>query len=32
MMDAATAAAMSGSERNRWFRRRWRDPVTAPPA
>jgi hypothetical protein len=25
-MDAASAAAMSDRDRNRWFRRRWREP------
>ncbi len=30
-MDAASAAAMSDPERNRWFRRRWVEPATIPP-
>jgi hypothetical protein len=31
MMDPATAAAMSDPDRNRWFRRRWFEPSSAPP-
>lgn len=27
MMDAASAAAMSDPDSNRWFRRRWREPA-----
>ena len=30
MRDAATAAAMSDPEQNRWFSRRWQDWVTLP--
>jgi hypothetical protein len=30
-MDPARAAAMSDPEKNRWFRRRWAEPVTRNP-
>lgn len=30
-MDAARAAAMSDPDRNRWFSRRWVEPVTTGP-
>ena len=29
-MDAATAAAMSDPDRNKWFRRRWSEPPQSP--